>query len=212
VSVVDVWAVIAEERTSLADTFDGLTGDQWDVPSLCGHWTVRQVLGHLVIATDPPGRRFAVEVVKAFGSFDKANDRLALEQAERPAAELIADLRAQVPRRFTPPGLGPEAPLHDILLHSLDVRIPLGLPTERPAEHYAPALDIVFSAIGMRTLVPKRRPKLRWTATDHSWTHGEGDEVQGGMADLALSASGRAARVDAITGPGQPALAAWLAR
>jgi hypothetical protein len=37
-------------------------------------------------------------------------------------------------------------------------------------------------------------------------------EVQGRMADLALAASGRGARVDAITGPGQPALAAWLAR
>ncbi len=207
---MDVWAVIAEERLSLIDTFEGLTGDQWDVPSLCGHWTVRQVLGHLVIATDPPRGRFAVEVAKAFGRFDTANDRLALEQAERPTADLIADLRARVSKRFTPPGLGPGAPLHDILLHSLDVRIPLGLPTERPAEHYELALEIVFSAIGTRTLVPKRRPRLRWTATDHSWSHGEGDEVQGGMADLALAASGRGARVDAITGPGQPALAAWL--
>ena len=129
---MDIWAVIAEERTSLIETFEGLRDGQWDTPSLCGHWTVRQVLGHLVIATDPPGGRFAREVLKAFGSFDKANDRLALEQADRPIAELLADLRAGV-EAFTPPGLGPEAPLHDILLHSLDVRIPLGLPSrDRP--------------------------------------------------------------------------------
>ena len=114
-------------------------------------------------------------------------------------------------KQFTPPGLGPEAPLHDILLHSLDVRIPLGLPIETAPERYAPALDITFSAIGARTLVPKGRPKVRWVATDHEWSHGEGDEVHGGMADLALAVSGRGVRVDALTGPGQPAVAAGSA-
>jgi uncharacterized protein (TIGR03083 family) len=208
---MDVWAVIADERTSLADTFEQVPSERWDTPSLCGTWTVRQVLGHLVVATDPPMGRFALEVAKAFGSFDTANDRLAREQAERPVTDLISDLRRQVAKQFAPPGLGPAAPLHDILLHSLDVRIPLGLPTERPPERYAPALDLVFGR-GRRTLVPRGRPSLRWVATDHGWSHGTGDEVQGAMADLALAASGRGARIDAITGPGQPALAAWLAR
>ena len=168
------------------------------------------MLGHLVVAVDPPLGRFMAEVAKAFGSFDKANDRMALALAQRPTADLIADLRSRVTKRSSPPGLGPEAPLHDILLHSLDVRIPLGLPTERPAERYAPALDLMFSLMGSRTLVPKGRPKLRWVATDHSWEHGAGDEVQGTMADLTLTASGRGARIDALTGAGQPALAAWL--
>ena len=208
---MDLWAAIAEERTSLIDTFEQVRAEQWDTPSLCGHWTVRQVLGHLVVATDPPMGRFMLEVAKAFGSFDKANDRLAREQADRPPDDLIAELRRQVSTRFTPPGFGPAAPLHDVLLHGLDVRIPLALPTERPPERYAPALDLVFGR-GARTLVPKGRPSLRWVATDHDWSHGTGDEVQGRMADLALAASGRGARVDAITGPGQPALAAWLAR
>lgn len=208
---MDIWAVIAEERASLVDTFEQLQADQWDVPSLCGHWTVRQILGHLVVATDPPMGRFIREVVKALGSFDKANDRLALAQATRPIPDLIADLRSQVPRQFTPPGFGPEAPLHDILLHSLDVRIPLGLPTDRPAERYAPALDLMFGK-GARTLVPKGRPTLRWVATDLPWDLGTGDEVHGTMADLTLAASGRGARVDLLTGPGQPALATWLDR
>lgn len=42
--------------------------------------------------------------------------------------------------------------------------------------------------------------------------HGTGDEVQGTMADLALAASGRGARIDAVSGAGRPALAAWLGR
>lgn len=209
---MDIWAAIAEERASILETFEGLAPEQWDVPSLCGHWTVRQVLGHLVIAADPPTGRFLVELAKAGGSFDKANDRLARAEAERPTDELVARYRERLGRRKTPPGFGPPAPLSDILLHSLDVRIPLGLPSDRPAERYAPALELLFDKRGERVFVPKGRPALRWVATDHSWTHGTGDEVQGTMADLAMAASGRGARVDALTGPGQPALAAWLRR
>lgn len=207
---MDIWPTIAEERLLLIATFEQLRPEQWDTPSLCGHWTVRQVLGHLVIATDPPLRRLLLETVKA-RSFHNANDRVALQQADRPIDDLIADLRAHVSRQYTPPGLGPAAPLHDILLHSLDVRIPLGLPAGRPPERYEPALDLVFGR-GVRMLVPKRRPTLRWVATDHPWTHGAGDEVHGTMADLALAASGRPARIDALTGPGQTAVAAWLRR
>jgi uncharacterized protein (TIGR03083 family) len=209
---VDLWAVIAEERTSILETFEALSPEQWDTPSLCGHWTVRQVLGHLVIAADPPTGRFVRELAKAGGSFDRANDRLALAEAARPTAELIARYGERIGKRNTPPGFGPEAPLSDILLHSLDVRIPLGLAMDRPADRYAPALELLFGRRGQRIFVPKGRPALRWVATDLAWTQGSGDEVQGTTADLALAASGRGARVDALTGPGQPALEAWLRR
>lgn len=209
---MDTWAAIREERTSLLDTFDALSEAQWAVPSLCGQWTVRQVLGHLVVAADPPMGRFAAEVARAFGSFDKANDRLARAEAERPTEELVARYRALVDVRKHPPGFGPSAPLTDILLHSLDVRVPLALPMDRPPERYAACLDLLFGRVGAIAFVPRGRPRLRWVATDHAWAHGAGDEVQGSMADLALAASGRGARVDALTGPGQPAVAAWLRR
>jgi uncharacterized protein (TIGR03083 family) len=207
---MDLWPAIREERTSLLGTFEALTPEQWDTPSLCGEWTVRQVLGHLVVAADPPLGRFVLELAKGFGSFDKANDRLAREEAERPTADLIARYDERLDKRSTPPGLGASAPLSDILLHSLDVRLPLGLPCDRPAERYEPALGLLFDRRGQLAFVPKGRPDLRWVATDHEWAHGTGDEVQGTMADLALVASGRGVRIDALTGPGQPAVAAWL--
>jgi uncharacterized protein (TIGR03083 family) len=208
---MDLWPWIVEERTSMLRTFEGLTAEQWDEPSLSGDWTVRQVLAHLVLAADPPMGRYAMAVVKAGGSFDKANHRLAVADAERPTDELIARYHECVHARFSPPGIGPRAPLTDIVLHSLDVRIPLRLPTDRPPERCAPVLDLLMSP-KRGIFVPKGRPHVRWAATDHPWTHGTGDEVRGAMADLALAASGRDARVDALTGPGQPVLAAWLRR
>lgn len=209
---VDLWALVEEERASLLGTYEALTPEQWDAPSLCGSWTVRQLLGHLIVAADVPMLGFMVAVVKAGGSFDRAQDSLARAEAERPPAELLARYRDRLANRRTPPGFGPSAPLTDILVHSLDVRLPLGLPSERPAERYAPALGLLFDRRGQAFFVPKGRPSLRWVATDHPWSHGTGEELQGTMADLTLAASGRSVRLDALTGAGMPALATWAAR
>ena len=209
---MDQWAAVAEERRSLVGTFEGLTDEQWATPSLCGEWTVRQVLGHLVAASSPLTGRFARELVRARGSFDRANARVAREEAERPVAELLADYRVLLTKRASPPGFGAEAPLTDALLHGLDVRLPLGLPTERPVEHHGPAMELLCSRRAALGFVPRGRPALRWVATDLDWSHGTGPEVEGTMADLMLAASGRRARLDALTGSGAPALAAWLGR
>ena len=207
---MDIWDAIHDERRSVLGTFEGLTPDQWEVPSLCGSWTVRQLLGHLIVAADPRLRHFAIESVKTAGNFDKANDRLARAEAERPTDELLARYRERLGVRFKPPGLPLAAPLSDILLHSLDLRIPLGVPTERPVERWEPVLGLLFTRRGALGFVPRGRPKLRWLASDHPWEHGTGDEVCGTMADLAAAASGRGARLEALTGTGQPALATWL--
>jgi len=209
---MDMWGAIVEERTSILDTFETLSGAQWGTPSLCGRWTVRQVLGHLVVAADPPTIGFVVAFAKARGSFDRANDALARAEARREPEELITRYRVRLGERKTPPGFGPTAPLTDVLLHSLDVRIPLGLPTERPSAVYTKAMELLLSERGARVFVPKGRPEVRWSATDLPWSVGTGDEVHGTMADLALAASGRSARLGSLSGPGTAALAAWLDR
>ncbi len=48
--MVDVWAEVAAERNDLADLLETLTPEQWDAPSLCNQWKVRDVVGHLVFA------------------------------------------------------------------------------------------------------------------------------------------------------------------
>jgi uncharacterized protein (TIGR03083 family) len=210
---VDIWATIADERARLLELFEGLTPEQWDQPSLCGTWTMHELLAHLVYAADPPFRSFVAELVKARGSFDRANERVAAAEAERSHPDLLARYRERLDKRFAPPGLGPKAPLSDVILHSFDARIPLGLPSaDRPVERYEPVLELLFSRSARVGFVPTGRPSLRWVAADHAGSHGSGDEVRGTMADLALAASGRGARLDQLTGPGQPALATWLAR
>lgn len=163
---MDIWAAIAEERESLIDTLEELSPEQWATPSLCGEWTVHEVLGHLVVAASPPRGSVVLETLKVRGSFDRANDLLAREQAERPPPELLTTYRGLVTKRFKPPGFGPESTLAGILLHSLDIRIPLGLPTKRPVERYAPAIELYFTHREQRILGPRGRPIVHWVATD----------------------------------------------
>ena len=197
---MDLWPVTLEARHSLLSTFGDLDDQQWEVPSLCHGWTIRQVLAHLILAVRPPRRRYITAVVIARGSFDKANHSFAVAEAQRPVDELLADYRSVIDHRFSPAGWPEAAPLSDIMLHSLDLRIPLDLDTDAPAEHYEPVLSLLFSRVG-RSFTRRDRPTVRWAANDKAWSTGNGPEVRGNMADLALAAAGRSARLDRLDGP-----------
>ena len=43
-----IWHHIHDERRSLAATLAGLDVDQWEQPSLCEGWTVKEVAAHVI--------------------------------------------------------------------------------------------------------------------------------------------------------------------
>src|SRR4029077_11376444 len=61
------WPLIHAERETLAADLGTLTGDQWATPSLCGDWTVRDVLGHM-IATPKRSPPISLRSMAAAGS------------------------------------------------------------------------------------------------------------------------------------------------
>ena len=206
---MDLWPITIQARRSLLSTFEQLDDAQWDVGSLCDGWTIRQVLAHLTLAARPPALRYAKAVARAKGDFNKANHSLAVDDAERPTSTLLSAYRRVIDHRFSPPGWPQAAPLSDIMVHSLDVRIPLGLETAAPADHYEPVLGLLFGPFG-RSFTSKGRPAVRWVAVDHQWSHGNGPDVRGTMADLALTAAGRGARVPHLDGDGVAIIEDWL--
>jgi hypothetical protein len=154
---------------------------------------------------------FLVDLVRARGSFERANIAMTARAATRPTADLVTDLRRRAESRFAPPGFGSVAPLADVLLHGEDIRIPLALPDPGPPEPWTAVLDFLVSPKAGRGFV-RRLPDVRWVATDRVWAHGTGPEVCGTARDLALAISGRNARRVPLTGPGAEAVAAWLHR
>jgi uncharacterized protein (TIGR03083 family) len=211
VRAVDVWGVLADERRALADELAALDGSEWAVPSLCGAWTTREVLGHLVVPLVHSTGDIVRAGARALGRFDRANEALARAQAVRPVEDLLDDLRRHADHRFHPPGFGPEAPLTDLLLHAQDIRVPLGRPSPVAPARYRPVLDLL-SAARSAVIMRRRPPRLRLEATDLDWSHGDGPTVTGRAEDLALSLGGRSAVVDQLAGDGHAALVAWLAR
>ena len=205
---MDPWQVTIDARRSLLETFQSIDGDDWNVESLCDGWTIRDVLAHLILAAQPPIRRYLAATVRARADFDKANRQLAIDDAKRPVEELLERFRAAADHRFSPPGWPSAAPLADVLLHRLDVHIPLGIETDERPAHYEPALELLFTRAG-RSFTSTRRPDVRWVATDHDWSHGSGPSVHGTMQDLALAASGRVVHLDRLDGDGTVVVREW---
>lgn len=207
---MDVFEEVADERRSLADLLTGLTRERQTTPSLCTEWTVHEVVGHLVVPLEVGLRRFAVAMLRSRGSFDRANVRLAREQARRPFEELLEVLRQRAGSRFTPPGMGPEAPLTDLLVHGLDVRWVLGLPREVPPERLRRSL--AFVATAPSGFAPRTRlDGLRLEARDLGWVHGTGPTLRGSAEALLLALTGRAVALDHLEGDGVALLRSRLA-
>lgn len=43
------WSVMRSERRGLAELLASLTDEQWETPSLCAGWRVRDVAAHLAL-------------------------------------------------------------------------------------------------------------------------------------------------------------------
>lgn len=207
---MDLFDDIAAERRALADLLSGLTEGQRSTPSLCSAWTVQEVVGHLIVPLEVSGPRFGLAIVRALGAFDKANVCLARQQAQRPFDEMIDVLRLKATKRFTPPGMGPEAPLTDLLVHGLDIRWPLDLAYDIPADRMRTSLQFVAED-GAGVLVKKGAlDGLRFVATDVDWAHGKGLEVSGTAEALLLAMAGRHVALENLTGDGVQPLRAQL--
>lgn len=206
---MDYFPVIATERRSIADMLDGLSAQQWQTQSLCAGWTVRQVAAHLTVVLMHGYRTFLMAAIRVGGNLDRANRTVAVREATRPIPDIVGDLRANAESRFTPPTFGSEAPLTEVLLHGEDMRVPLGIADGLLAERWQGALDLLLSPKGRRGFAAKGVPPLRYVATDTEWAHGSGYEVRGPAAALALTISGRSARLRELSGPGLDVLRAW---
>lgn len=196
-----MFGAITVQRHHLADTLDTLTGDEWNAPSLCAGWRVRDVLGHLVSILEIPLGRFIVGSIKA-RNFDRFSEKVARELGDRDPAALLATYRSLAGKRFTVPVIGPIAPLCDVFVHTCDIDVAIG----RTPEFNSTALRTIMDyACGgkARGSVPSSRTKgLRFEANDLGWSHGEGPTVSGPAHAILLAVTGRRAGLDMLDGDG----------
>jgi uncharacterized protein (TIGR03083 family) len=206
----DVWRAIDTERAGLADLLDELTPVEWAAPSLCTGWRVRDVAAHLTLAHMPPATA-VLEALRARGSYDRMVHASAVRQAALPCDELPRRLRAMVGSRRKIPFVAPLVPLLDVLVHGQDIARPIGRHRPMPLRAAAAAADGVWS-MGWPFHAQRRLRGLRLSATDVSWSVGDGPAVEGPISALLLLTTGRDAALDELTGEGVGALAGGTAR
>ncbi|HEY7138305.1 MAG TPA: maleylpyruvate isomerase family mycothiol-dependent enzyme [Acidimicrobiia bacterium] len=182
--------LVAESYTALADVLDGLAVSGWDTPSLCEGWRVREVVAHLTMPARYDEESFMAELEADGFDFTKLSNRIASRDAALSTDELVANLRSEVLQRWTPPGGGYHGALNHVVIHGLDVTVPLGAPRTASDDALRVVLDDLTAGGGHEHFgVAIEGRTLR--ATDLDWSHGSGPEVSGAAEDLALAACGR---------------------
>jgi uncharacterized protein (TIGR03083 family) len=195
------WRVIEQERLSLATLLENLTDDQWNAPSLCDGWRVRDVAAHVALAPQAPSPfAMVVEAVRAGGRFHKLNHDMSVRHAERPGADLVAELREHAASRRLPKVTNYRNIVLDIVVHGQDIAIPLGIPREMPKDAALAGIERVWT-MGWPFGVKRPLKRFRFVATDVDWAAGDGPEVRGPVSALLLLLTGRPAALPGLSGP-----------
>ena len=206
-----VWQVIDAHRRSVADLLEDLSEDQWRQPSLCAGWTVRDVAAHLTL--QQIGLRDAIGTMLSWrGSLDRTIQHAARRRAAAlPTGRLIAEIRGTVGSRRHNPGVTYLETLIDILVHGQDIAIPLGRRHDMPRGAAAVAASRVLSMRWPPPLPSARKVAgFRLTATDASWSFGDGPEVRGPISAILLVCAGRLVALPQLSGAGAGDLAGRL--
>ncbi len=206
-----VWSEVAAERSGLADELEGLSETDWNMPSLCTGWRLRDVVAHLVWPLQTSLVKVAAALVVNRFDFNRVADKAA-KSDRRPGPELANALRQGADHRFTPPGFGPEAPLTDLVVHGQDIRIPLGIARPFDDERTRVVLDFLVSSKATRGGFVRKglTEGLAFRATDLNWSAGTGLPVAGPAGTLIMVLSGRNAPPVHLDGEGTATLRSRL--
>ena len=186
----DLRAAVAAERGEQADLLAALRPEQWDAPTLCDGWRVREVIAHTTMPFRTSLGQFLVDMAKARGNFNRMADRCARRDAAKlPPEQLLASLRHNVTDPWKPPGGGVHGALSHDVIHGLDITVGLGLNRQVPPERVAMVLagmrprNIAFFGTDLAGIALQ--------ATDLDWSHGTGTPIRGLAQDLLLVLCGR---------------------
>lgn len=195
----DIQRHVERERLALADLLEKLAPAEWDTPSLCAGWLVRDVAAHVTLSTRARPIKALVGLVSARGSFNRWVAQDATSQRGRPTADIVNDLRAAAAIARRPPGTKPADPLVDILVHTQDIAVPLRIERAMPTDAAITAADRVWQ-MGFPFRARRRLTGFRIRANNADWERGSGREVTGPIESILLLLTGRAQVLDPSVG------------
>lgn len=161
---------------------DQLREQDWDRPSLCVGWRVRELIAHLTMPARYTREQFGLELAAANDDFTLLSNLIAARDGELSTEQLLADLSSPVLAGWQPPGGGAIGALNHVVVHGLDATNALGLPRACSDEAARIILDSLADGGAERFGV--QLAGLRLVADDLDWQSGSGRTVTGSAAEL----------------------------
>ncbi|MCY0905969.1 maleylpyruvate isomerase family mycothiol-dependent enzyme [Arthrobacter sp. H14-L1] len=85
---------VAAERRAFSDVLESRSEQDWNTPSLCAGWRVREVVTHMTMPLRFSAPRFIGEMIRSRGSFARMADRVARRDAQAPTRKLLEPWRS----------------------------------------------------------------------------------------------------------------------
>lgn len=197
----DEAAALVAERESLLATLEALSADEWDAPSDCQGWRVRDVAIHVALAVTINKAALAWGLVRHRGDFNAFMARFAVERGDAPIDELLDEYRSMAHTAKIPPTTKRVDLAIDAFVHHHDIAGPLGRSVPHDDARLGWMLDGVIAS-GPPVNAQARCYGLCLQATDLDWSHGSGPTVKGPAAALITGACGRARGLGELAGDG----------
>ena len=204
----DIRRLAREERADLAAFLATLSPQQWQAPTLCAQWRVRDVVAHVISYDDLDTRDLLTLAARGRLRLDRVND-LALARHHAHTPEQLLDLLTQhLQPHGLPATLGGRVALVEALIHHQDIRRALRQPRVIPPQRLLPALRTALIAPDISGC--RRTRGVRLIATDLGFSAGTGPEARGTAEALLMTIAGRRGVATELSGPGQQKLASRI--
>ena len=196
-----------EENADFSDYLHGLPEEDWERPSLCQGWRVRDVVGHILYGNELSLVTLPFRLARYGFSSDRSGKAASIERAEgQPVDALVRDFDQRDAWAGTCRVFPPRLVLLDRLVHHQDIRRALGHERVIPEERVLAVLDATPD-LGSVFRAKRRSRGLSFRATDVDWSWGDGAEVTGPGEAIFMALLGRRQALADLRGPGVTELA-----
>jgi uncharacterized protein (TIGR03083 family) len=193
-----------DENRDFSAFLHTLSPEDWERPSLCDGWRVRDVGGHILYGQELKLWTLPWKLGRFGFSSDRSGRYYSIQRAEGLSPEeLVHDFDHRDPWAGTSKVFPDRLNLMDRLVHHQDIRRALGRPRDVPIERTAPLLPFL-PKLGQVFRSKKRMRGLRFEATDTGWSWGDvrAPHVRGPAEAIVMSTLGRGQALSDCEGDG----------
>lgn len=193
-------SVVATQFIALAEMLSSASDATWNTGSLCDSWRVREVVAHMTMPARYSEAQFMEELERYGFDFTRLSNEIASRDAGVPTSQLMGDLHSDELHHWTPPGGSYHDALNHVVIHSLDITVPLARARLASDETIRMILeDLTLGGIHRNFGIEIEGRSFE--AIDIGWTFGSGHLLRGKAEDIALALCGRSVPSGQLEGP-----------